>query len=126
MQIEADTIVSAIHRGASVCCLDSLMKKPGTPNGCCGSNQAVVKKMSEDTAENSITGENNITAEDQTGSQTKRVAGKSSVVHLDPTYIVLLPLITSAGRKLKTLTIRQAQRGIDGGPTHLAQHHGLF
>ncbi|KAF4810961.1 hypothetical protein CGCSCA5_v010244 [Colletotrichum siamense] len=82
--------------------------------------------MSEDTAENSITGENNITAEDQTASQTKRVAKMSSVVQLDPTYTVQLPLITSAGREPNTLTIRQAQRAIDGGPTHLAQHHGLF
>ncbi|KAK1844438.1 hypothetical protein CCHR01_12930 [Colletotrichum chrysophilum] len=62
--------------------------------------------MSEDTAENSITGEDNITAEDETGSQTKRVAEKSSIVQLGPTYTVLLPLITSAGRKPKTLTMQ--------------------
>ncbi|KAF5512688.1 hypothetical protein CGCA056_v012011 [Colletotrichum aenigma] len=82
--------------------------------------------MSEDTAENSIKGEDNITAEDETSSQTKRVAEKSSIVQLDPTYTVLLPLITSAGRKPKTLTIRQAERGIDGGPMHFDQYRGLF
>ncbi|KAH0423617.1 hypothetical protein CcaCcLH18_12033 [Colletotrichum camelliae] len=36
------------------------IKRPGIPNGCLGSRKAAAKKRGEDTAEESITGENNV------------------------------------------------------------------